>query len=62
MRVDSFSLFNPGLIFTPESLVYLQRDDDGRECDAGRVEPGAAVWRGGRRPRRHGKALQRLSE
>lgn len=48
------------IVASAESLVHLQRDDDGRERDAGRVKPGSAVRRGGRRPRRHGKALLSL--
>lgn len=44
---------------TAESLVHLQRDDDGRERDTGCVEPGSAVRRGGCRPRRHGKVNPR---
>lgn len=40
-----------------ESLVHLQRDHDRGECDPGSVQPGAAVWGGGRRPRGHGEGL-----
>lgn len=39
-----------------EPLVHLQRDYDCGKRDSGRVQPGAAVRRGGRRPRCHGQS------
>lgn len=56
---DNLNLYSLGffLFFPAESLVHLQRNHDSGERDAGRVQPGAAVWGGGRRPRGDGAEL-----
>lgn len=54
-----FILYKSNLLMCPrsESLVHLQRDNDGGKCDPGCVQPGAAVWGGGRRSWCHGQSL-----